>query len=49
MDTDDGDAVICRAQNGDPVRVTRPEVLGDDDSREAAVALYESFYKPSRH
>jgi hypothetical protein len=44
--TDDGDAVICRTQSGDPVRVTKPEVLATDAKREAAISFYETFYAP---
>ena len=44
--TDDGDAVICRAQDGTPVRVTKPEVLLTDEKREAAIRTYETYYAP---
>lgn len=48
--TDDGDAVICRTHDGNGVvRVTKPEVLGTDAKREAAVSFYEDFYRPTRN
>lgn len=49
FETDDGDAVICRAQGGEPVRVTKPEALSSDDEREAIVKFYEDFYSPRSH
>lgn len=45
--TDDGDAVICRTADGDPVRVTKPEIFADDAKREAAIEFYSSFYGPT--
>ncbi len=48
-DSDDGDAVICRDQDGHPVRVTLPEVLLTDDKREVAVTLYEELYTRPRN
>jgi hypothetical protein len=46
--TDDGDAVICRTDDGQGVvRVTKPERLETDEKREAAIRFYETFYKPS--
>jgi hypothetical protein len=48
--TDDGDAVICRTYDGrGVVRVTKPEVLQTDEKREAAIQLYEFWYKPVRN
>jgi len=43
----DGDAMLCRTSNGDPVRVTRPETLGSDAERLAVIEHYEAFYKKS--
>ena len=46
--TDDGDAIVCRTATNQPVRVTKPEVLGTNDKRAAAIEHYEMFYKPDR-
>jgi hypothetical protein len=45
----DGEAVIHRTDQGEPVRVTKPETLVTDEKREAAISFYESFYKPAAH
>lgn len=44
--TADGEAMICRAQDGTPVRVTKPELFKSDAEREAALRHYEAFYAP---
>lgn len=49
FDTDDGDAIVCRAQDGKPVRVTKPEVLQTDAKRAAAIEHLEMFYKPDKN
>ena len=41
----DGEAILCRTLDGDPVRVTKPEYLGTDDKRAAVIEHYEAFYK----
>jgi hypothetical protein len=43
--TDDGDAVICRTSDNQPVRVTRPERFDSDEKRAAAIEFYELNYK----
>jgi hypothetical protein len=45
-ETDDGEAVLCRAQNGLPARVTKPEYFKSDAEREAAIDFLESMYSP---
>lgn len=47
--TGDGDAFICRTLDGEPVRVTRPELLQTDEKRAAAIELYESLYKRAQN
>lgn len=47
--TDDGDAVVCRTHDNQPVRVTKPEILQTDEKRAAAIEHYEMFYKPNRN
>jgi hypothetical protein len=46
-DFETDDAIICRARDGTPVRVPRPEVLLTDAKREAAISFYEMLYKPT--
>ena len=47
--TDDGEAAIYRNQNGQPVRVTKPDSIESDEKREAAVSYYESTYTIRSH
>jgi hypothetical protein len=44
-DLGDGEAVLCRTIEGDPVRVTKPEFLGTFEKRAAAIEHYEAFFK----
>ena len=44
-DSSDGEAVICRAQDGSPVRVTKPEYLSDEE-RTSVAQSYEMWYAP---
>jgi hypothetical protein len=48
-DTSDGEAVICRAQDGTPVRVTKPEYFKSEEEMEATLRWYEACYSPRRH
>lgn len=41
----DGDAVLCRTLDNEPVRVTKPEYLETDEKRAAVIEHYEAFYK----
>jgi len=44
-ESSDGEARICRAQDGTPVRVTKPEYLLEEE-REAVLEAYERWYSP---
>ena len=41
----DGEAVLCRTLEGEPVRVTKPEFLDTPEKRLAAIEHYEAFFK----
>lgn len=43
----DGEAHLYRDQSGDPVRITKAEYFATDQEREAAIQMYETFYKPN--
>ena len=46
-ESDDGDAVMCRTNDGmNIVRVTKPESYADDEKREVGVQFYEDSYRP---
>jgi hypothetical protein len=46
-DSTDGDAVLFRTSNGDPVRIEKPD-RHSDEVREAYLAYYEMMYSPHR-
>lgn len=48
-ETGDGDAFLCRTIEGQPARITKPEVLVTDEKRAAAIELYEGLYKRLRN
>lgn len=41
----DGEAILCRTIEGEPVRVTKPEFFHTPEERAAAINHYESFFK----
>lgn len=47
-DTVDGEARMYRAQDGTPVRVTKPKADWTSDELELTVDYYESMYSPRR-
>jgi hypothetical protein len=46
-DSSDGDAVLFRDNNGNPVRIEKPDRHADE-RREAYLAFYEQMYSLSR-
>ena len=47
-ETSDGEAYICRDANNQPVRVTKPETLSEQE-RLITVEFYRLSYGPTRH
>jgi len=45
----DGESVLYRAQDGAPVRVTKPDVLATDEKRESAIQFLEAMYSPRKN
>ena len=47
-ETTDGEGFICRDRSQQPVRVTKPELLTEDE-RVAAIELYRALYGATTH
>lgn len=45
----DGESVLYRAQDGSPVRVTKPDFFKSDEERAAAIEFLEANYSPRRN